>query len=1181
MAEPEKFIQNRSANEDLLAFFDLVVGLLSAEKLLVDFVYMAGYDLGTMDKPNTEGVTTFDKLLEATRSTRTVYEGVREQWPDKWKSWDTAKSAFRLGKQVFEEYKKCRDVFALAGQENGLDIDKSALLLHVLEQVILRGHALLYPPAIQLYRLLDWVHVGKENEGLAPEQDTSGRIIRYPYRGIRFHGEGIRAFNRDPGGTLKKLYFNGSGNNPSPAGSLLPAPGPATPDDLLLVRLRDLLLSLNLNAFYGFRPADNLAPAEALEKELAQTLTTWFSLGHNTELALSMRRQNGRIFVRPELLHLEGSTPGQQVYTLRKGGWQWDLDFGAGLDTFSFGPGGVALPEGGGFVAGSLTARRQGEVPENGQPPEPAYRLGTEDGTRLELGKVEIKAGLDLSDTRKKADLEVKISQSGFHLLPGDGDSFLRKVLPEKGLSLLFDLSLGYSNERGFYLDGSGGGEILLPVNRTVGKITIPAMQLGLRKLSQDQRWMLYASLNGHAALGPIALELDKVGMRLLLAPPAPGEVGNLGLAEGDFDFKPPNGVGIQVQAKDVVTGGGHLYLDPDKGEYFGVAQLSVKNKIQVKALGIIQTRLPDGQPGFSFLLLVTAEFPAIQLGLGFKLTGVGGLVGIHRRLELEQLREGIYQNDLDDILFPADPLKNAYALVNKINRYFPPADGQHTFGLMAQLAWGPKNLVRAELGLILEFPEPLRLALVGVLRAEVIKKFRGKEFKALQLQVNFLAAIDFDKQFIRLDAALYQSKLLGLALEGEMALRLKYGANPDFAFTIGGFHPRFQPPALSLPATMRRLQLVLRSGNPSITVACYLALTSNTFQFGVAGLFVFKKWGVGIRGELSFDALFQFSPFRFETDLHLLLAASWKGYDFASIEVKGSFSGPSPWHLQGSLRLKVWIFSKTVSLDETWGDDDETPLEGVRILPLLAEDLGQPANWERAPGSTRLAVSLRAPAPAPAGPAPLRLHPNELLTVRQQTVPLGLRIERFGARRPEGADRFQVALLNPLGEDIPATQVKNHFASAQFLDLTDEQQLSAPPYELFEAGLSFEGLDAVAFGDFTTQPFEYEIKTLGAPEGQPEPGTEAFQTEESFAHSLRNNALANSALGSLYRPRPLAEKTIRETFVVAEQDSLQATETPVLESEAEARQLLQDLRRQDPRNRLRLTVLPKVEAVI
>jgi hypothetical protein len=418
------------------------------------------------------------------------------------------------------------------------------------------------------------------------------------------------------------------------------------------------------------------------------------------------------------------------------------------------------------------------------------------------------------------------------------------------------------------------------------------------------------------------------------------------------------------------------------------------------------------------------------------------------------------------------------------------------------------------------------------------------------------------------------------MKLEGDMALRLKYGANPDFAFTIGGFHPRFQPPALELPAQMRRLQIVLRSGNPSITVGCYLAVTSNTIQFGVAGLFVFKKWGVGIRGELSFDALFQLSPFRFETDLHFLLAASWKGYDFASIEVNGTFAGPSPWHLQGSLRLKAWIFSKTVSLDETWGDEDEARLEEVRILPLLAEDLGQAANWERAPGRTRLAVTLRKQHTGEGTAAMFTLHPNELLTVRQGTVPLGLRVEKFGARRPQGADKFHVVLKNQADAEIPATPVKNHFASGQFLDLSEEQQLSAPPYELFDSGLSFEGLDAVVFDDFITQPFSYEIKTIGEPEGQPPADTRAFETNQSFAHSLRNNALANSVQGRQHRPRPLAAQTIQERYVVAEQDTLKATATQALGSEAEARQLLRELRQQDPHDRLRLTVLPLAEAM-
>jgi hypothetical protein len=195
--------------------------------------------------------------------------------------------------------------------------------------------------------------------------------------------------------------------------------------------------------------------------------------------------------------------------------------------------------------------------------------------------------------------------------------------------------------------------------------------------------------------------------------------------------------------------------------------------------------------------------------------------------------------------------------------------------------------------------------------------------------------------------------------------------------------------------------------------------------------------------------------------------------------------------------------------------------------------------------------------------------------------VPLGLRIEKFGARRPLGANKFHLALKNPADAEIPANKVKNHFAAAQFLELTDEQQLSSPPYQLFDSGVSFEGLDAVVFDDFVTQPFSYEIKTLGAPPDQQPPEAKTFETNQSFAHSLRNNTLANSEPGRQPRAKPLAARTIRESYVVADQDSLKPIAGPAVSSEAEARQLLGELRQQNPKNLLRLTVLPLEEAVL
>ena len=61
--------------------------------------------------------------------------------------------------------------------------------------------------------------------------------------------------------------------------------------------------------------------------------------------------------------------------------------------------------------------------------------------------------------------------------------------------------------------------------------------------------------------------------------------------------FKPPRGAGLSIDA-GVVKGGGYLYFDPDKGEYAGVAELSIAEIVSVKAIGLITTKMPDGTPG-------------------------------------------------------------------------------------------------------------------------------------------------------------------------------------------------------------------------------------------------------------------------------------------------------------------------------------------------------------------------------------------------------------------------------------------------------------------------------------------------------------------------------------------------------------------------------------------------------
>ena len=65
------------------------------------------------------------------------------------------------------------------------------------------------------------------------------------------------------------------------------------------------------------------------------------------------------------------------------------------------------------------------------------------------------------------------------------------------------------------------------------------------------------------------------------------------------------------------------------------LSELKISDMIQVKAIAVITTRLPDGSSGFSMLIIITAQFDVgIQLGLGFTLNGIGGLIGINRAME-------------------------------------------------------------------------------------------------------------------------------------------------------------------------------------------------------------------------------------------------------------------------------------------------------------------------------------------------------------------------------------------------------------------------------------------------------------------------------------------------------------------------------------------------------------------
>ncbi|HEY6565537.1 MAG TPA: DUF6603 domain-containing protein [Pirellulaceae bacterium] len=297
------------------------------------------------------------------------------------------------------------------------------------------------------------------------------------------------------------------------------------------------------------------------------------------------------------------------------------------------------------------------------------------------------------------------------------------------------------------------------------------------------------------------------------------------------------------------VAGGGFLLIDEDAGRYSGALVLRIY-EISLSAFGIIETKVPG--VGFSFAIIISARFTPIQLGFGFTLSGVGGMLGINRTVEIQLLQDAVRNHTLDHVLFSEEPEKNALAILKDLGAFFPAAEGRYTFGPMAIIGWGggAVAILEAELGIILELPQPIRLVLLGQIQVGL------PDLKNRFVKLNFdvVGVLDFAKKAFSLDASMYDSKIGGFDLSGDMALRLNWGDQPNFVLSIGGFHPQCRAPAGFPP--LKRVTVALgQNGNPSITISGYIAVTSNTFQVGAKAEIIAYKGSYNVYGSSPREA--------------------------------------------------------------------------------------------------------------------------------------------------------------------------------------------------------------------------------------------------------------------------------------------------------------------------------------
>jgi hypothetical protein len=694
-------------------------------------------------------------------------------------------------------------------------------------------------------------------------------------------------------------------------------------------------------------------------------------------------------------------------------------------------------------------------------PLEEAGRLSLLDvgGLGVDSRGLSLDAGLSIGpDTGVDGLVEVTLTKLRVQLSGLGQDSFLATVLPDD-VSVEFDLTVGWSSAKGLYWHGLTGPEVTIPVARRIGPIDLRQLVVSLD--SSDGTFQLAVGVSASSELGPVLVEVEGVGAAVAVDTNG----GNLGLLDLRPTLRPPTGVGLSIDLGPSV-GGGFLSYDAQRGEYAGALELQL-GKIGVKAVGVLST----GPGDWSLALLLYAQVPPIQLGFGFTLDAIGGLIGVQRGVDVQQLITGMTNGAFDDILFPPDPVGDAPRILGRLRTLFPVRPGSLTVGPMVDVHWGKPLMLTARLAILIQLDNALgsgggplavaRVVVVGQLHVDVGPTEEEPYARVVRLTVDVLGFWDLaDKRYGFL-ARLRDSTVGGVDITGGLGVWGEYGDQKRFLLAAGGFNPRFRDVPAQLGGVLDRLGATFSVGRFNLALTGYFALTPATIQVGLNLRATAKIGSVGFEGDIGFDVLIYRRPrTHFIADFHVIAEVTYRGHTLAGVKVTGTIEGPGRWHVIGKATFSILWWDISTPFDESWGTAAPLLTDLVDVAALLGAALEVRENWSaQLPAGSEAVVTL---APRRGDQAP-RAHPLGRFTFSQQVAPLGLTLEKFGDSGVSGPNHFDVESVTiggrPIAEVAPGASsppVREHFARAQFLEISEEDRLTRPAFEELDAGVQF-----------------------------------------------------------------------------------------------------------------------------
>ncbi len=688
--------------------------------------------------------------------------------------------------------------------------------------------------------------------------------------------------------------------------------------------------------------------------------------------------------------------------------------------------------------------------------------------------------------------VELELKDATFAFGGGPSDGFVSShVPPTAGTG--FSIALGFSSTRGLYLGGGNGLSLRIPIGAHVGPLGIDAVDVAVVPRGDGVALQLGTELS--FTVGPVSFVTKGLGLE---AGVSSASAGSLGVGDATLSALLPTAIAIAISGP-LVAGGGEITRDPVKARYAGAVGVTI-GPFGATAAVVIETS-PPPPAAYSFGAAISATFPGIPLGAGFLLTGLGGVVMLNRAPDADQMRAGLRTGAIQPLLFPAP--NQLEAAVAAIETMFPAAAGRYVLGPAARIGWGAPQVATAELAILIELPSPVEIIVLGALQLGL----PSLAFRVVDIKLDAIGTLDLARQTFALDASLYNSKVAGYTLSGDMALRLGWGDDPEFLLAIGGFHPKFTPP-LGFP-TLQRLQLTA-GDNPQLRLQAYLAITSNTAQIGARADLAYHGGGFTISAQVSFDALFVFTPFQFDVDLSASAAISWHGHNLASIALDAELTGPQPWHAVGTASFSILWWSVSVGFDATWGDATPDPLPPPPdVAGLVRQNLSDPSAWQSQlppdePSWLVLAASTTA-----------KLHPLGAVVVRQHVVPLGIPLDEYGNVPLPAPIELAITSVTIGSTTVTTAAVTDAFAPGQFTQLSTDDKLAAPSFEQLDSGVVV-GAGAVTTGALARACLAEDTIAIDplAPPPVPPPRTGVSSTLASWFGVVRGTVAAPARSG-------------------------------------------------------------------